>query len=346
MKVVQKPGKLIHLKIFMVWCFVCSQIQSDLMAECGNNENFGYSRCSDECLEYVNSYCYCTVMCALIFRCDRIARSIDQHLATCTYHINRLNMYFEDTPFCPYPPSVSINSLNDSKPLDFMSYFVDERLMEIAEIEDTVQFFRKYMAGFVISKHESAVSHCGVNVDPIVNNDPYNLDVTLSDLMCLMITTTPVVRNESLFADSIGRQNIMNPPQCYVSRELNTPLTYDSAISCSVSAELIPEYQRQFTAKYPNCNNTVLNRIMLLLNASTTNVMMIDNDFEVDGGIRQASDLYPVNGDQLVGRVYTPYSSTGAIVYYNNQVMIPWYVLKSIEYYFLLLSLFTCLLLH
>ena len=50
------------------------------------------------------------------------------------------NLHYEDSPYCPYPPSVSINKSlpileDDSEPLDFMSYFVDEYLMETAESE-------------------------------------------------------------------------------------------------------------------------------------------------------------------------------------------------------------------
>jgi len=260
----------------------------------------------------------------LILRCDL---RIDDHLATCTYPNTRGAVYYGDTPFCPYPPSVSINhplpiNPNDSEPLDLISYFVDEHLMKTAENEDTVQFFREYMAGFVISKRESAVSRCGV--DPMVNIDVDDFDVTLRDLMCLMISTTPVLRNESLFSDSIERQNVY-------PRDFNIPITYENATSRSVF-ELENSYREKSTVQYPNCNDTFLNSTMLMLDTSTINAMMIDNDFEVDGVIRQVSDIIPVSGDQLVGRVYVPYSGTGAIVYYNNQVMIPLYV-HSINFY-------------
>ena len=99
----------------------------------------------------------CHVWLFLILSCHLTATDPLEHLATCTYPEYRRDVYYGDTPFCPYPPSVSVNKqlsirAHQSEPLDMMSYFVDERLIEMADNEDPVQFFREYMAGFVISK--------------------------------------------------------------------------------------------------------------------------------------------------------------------------------------------------
>ena len=238
------------------------------------------------------------------------------------------NLHIEDSPYCPYPPSVSINKslpilANDSEPLDFMSYFVDEHLMEMAESEGIVEFFRKYMAGFVISKRESAVSHCG-----LAHSDS-DIDDRLSGfLMCLMLSTTPVVRNESLFADSIARQEIMINDTCY-NRSEHAVFTYQGTVECSLHRDLTFRYNDPTIAQYPNCNNVTLDFITLSLEENTiTNFAMIDNNFEVDGIVRQTSDSATMNEDELVGRIYAPYGRntentemTGATVFYNNQVV-------------------------
>ena len=248
-----------------------------------------------------------------------------------------------------------------------MSYFVDERLMEMAESEDIVEFFRKYMAGFVISKRESAVSHCGS-----IKNGTNDADIP--GLMCFMFSTTPVVRSESLFADSITRQYIIDDSQ----RKNDTSfLTYDSMVTF-FSDQLIYEYENSgiVYAQYLNCNNVAfnVNTLSFEIGQSTTNTMMIDNNFEVDGAIRHFSDDQgvgggdtgggdaggedaggedaggeDVRGEPTVGRVYAPYGSNteimAATVYYNNQV-IYCYHCNVIYIYSLFLSLSTCRLLH
>ena len=245
-------------------------------------------------------------------------------MATCTYPFTMVNQYYEDSPYCPYPPSVSINKSlpileGDSEPLEFMSYFVDERLMEMAESEGIVEFFRKYMAGFVISKHESAVSHC-----ELVDDDDNIDNNRVGDSMCLMLSTTPVVRNEPLFADSIARQEIMINDSCYYGAiESDAIVTYKNTVECSL---------RDFNstiAQYPNCNNVTLDFITFSLEQNAiTNFAMIDNNFEVDGMVKQAVNPTIIEGgNELVGRLYAPYGKntenmemTGATVFYNNQV--------------------------
>ena len=269
--------------------------------------------------------CYLDSRFCLIFRCRR---SDEDHLATCTYPITMDNQHYENSPYCPYPPSVSINKslpilANDSEPLDFMSYFVDEHLMEMAESEGIVEFFRKYMAGFVISKRESAVSCCGlVDIDG-------NIDNRVGDSMCLMLSTTPVVRNEPLFADSIARQEIMINDSCY-NKSRDPFFTYERTVSCSLSRDLIFRYDHDPTiAQYPNCNNVTLDFITLSLEQNAiTNFAMIDNNFEVDGIVKRAVNSTIIEGgNELVGCIYAPYGKntenmemTGATVFYNNQV--------------------------
>ena len=218
---------------------------------------------------------------------------------------------------------------SDSEPLDLMSYFVDERLMEIAESEDVVQFFRNYMAGFVISKRESTISRCGSKT---FNNEPIDvfindLDYDINDAMCLMLSTTPVVQSESLFADTLARQDIRNSLGCTTFG--GDLLSYERMLQCLTQEKdfIRSQYLRPFTAQYPNCNNTILNstEIRLMLEESTTNFTIIDNSFKVDGAVRQLSDFAMINGEDLVGRLYAPYGGTGltglgATVYYNNQV--------------------------
>ena len=269
------------------------------------------------------------------FRCKR---DILHHLATCTDPSTKDHIYYDDSPFCPYPPTVSIDKslVNNSEPLDFMSYFVDERLMEMAESEDPVQFFRKYMAGFVISKRESAVSHCG----------SVTRDNDVHEFMCFMFSTTPVVRNEPLFADSIARQYRIDDSQCF--------RTYDSTVSCSFfnseSSIPVPDYENSsIHNQYLNCSNAFLNVNTLSFEvdqSTTTNTMMIDNNFEVDGTIRHISDDRDVI-ESTVGRMYAPYGSNtemmGATVYYNNQVI---YCCHCNVIYILLFSHSTCPLPH
>ena len=271
--------------------------------------------------------CYmCNQLCLCLFN-FRCKRDILHHLATCTDPFTRDHIYYDDSPFCPYQPSVSINKSlpileGDSEPLDFMSYFVDEHLMEMAENEDPVEFFRKYMAGFVISKRESAVSHCGS-----VNNDISTSDPDIRDLMCFMFSTTPVVRSESLFTDSVTRQYRINDLQCSIFESF---LTYDATVSCSTfNTFSISEYENSdnIQTQYLNCSNAVLNvnTVSFEIGQNTTNTMMIDDNFEVDGTIRHLSDDIDIQGVPIVGRIYAPYGSNAEIleatIYYNNQVI-------------------------
>ena len=219
---------------------------------------------------------------------------------------------------------------NEYEPLDLMSYFVDERLMEMADSEDPVQFFREYMAGFVISKRESAVSHCGSR--PLSEDDSDNY-VTIDDLMCYMLSTTPVVQNDPVFTDIIQRHN--NLTQC--TGNGRSVLSYVDAFFC-LSPHLSGQYTQSNTSLYPNCNNTILTTMfddtMLSLTNKTTDYTMISNSFEVDGLIRQESDSTTIDGVGIVGRLYAPYGGaeiTGATVYYNNQVILSLWIIKCIN---------------
>ena len=274
--------------------------------------------------------CYmCNQLCLCLFN-FRCKRDSLQHLATCTDPITKDNIHYDDSSFCPYQPSVSISKSlpilpHDSEPLDFMSYFVDERLMEMAESEDPVEFFKKYMAGFVISKRESAVSRCGsVNNDISINN----ADIAdIRDLMCFMFSTTQVVRSELLFTDSVTRQYRINDLQCSRFKPF---LTYDATVSCSTfNTFFISEYENSGNTQtqYLNCSNAVLNvnTFSFEIGQNTTSTMMIDDNFEVDGTIRHLSDDIDIEGVPIVGRIYAPYGSNAEIleatIYYNNQVI-------------------------
>ena len=198
-----------------------------------------------------------------------------------------------------------------------MSFFVDDHLLEMAEDEGTVEFFRRYMAGFVISKRESAISHCGTL------NDNSNDSISITDLMCSMLSVTPVVRNEPLFGDSIARQEEMDD-NCF-SRFIGLeqrPLTYESTVTCSVS-NLNYMYNFLGASQYPNCYNVTLDDSKLLLEQdNTTNFALIDNEFEVDGAVKQETEFKRLGGIQPIGRMHAPYNTemTGATIYYNNQV--------------------------
>ena len=209
--------------------------------------------------------------------------------------------------------------------------------MEMADNEDPVQFFREYMAGFVISKRESAVSHCGWIRFSEFNNDSY---VTIDDFMCYMLSTTPVVQNDPVFTDITQRHN--NLTQC--SGNGRSVLSYERAVSC-LSPHLSDRYSpyaQSNTGLYPNCNDIMLtttlfddtDHIMLSLTNNITDYTMISNSFEVDGAVRQNSDLTTVDGVDIVGRLYAPYGGaeiTGATVYYNNQVILSLWIIKCIN---------------
>ena len=194
-----------------------------------------------------------------------------------------------------------------------------------AESEGIVEFFRKYMAGFVISKRESAVSCCGlVDIDG-------NIDNRVGDSMCLMLSTTPVVQNEPLFADSIARQDIMINDSCYFDTSIKPGpiVSYKNTVEYSLRDVMFKYDYDPTIAQYPNCNNVTLDFITFSLERNAiTNFAMIDNNFEVDGIVKQAVNPTIIEGEkELVGRIYAPYGKntenmemTGATVFYNNQV--------------------------
>ena len=235
-----------------------------------------------------------------------------EHLATCSYPRTRGTVHYEDTPFCPYPPSIPITEslpieADDSQPLDFMTYYVDEHLLHLSDGRvDTTEFFRRYMAGFVISKRESAVSHCASKHVRDMNNDV----VDTRDLMCYMLSVNPVVQNESFFFDSVARQNMIDSD--------NECLSYQDAVQCA-SFSLIDQPR----SVYPNCSNAMLIGTNFVPSDDTFDASLVEASFRVDGAVRQASDTHEVDQQDLVGRQYATIRNTeitGATIYYNNQV--------------------------
>ena len=144
---------------------------------------------------------YIAVLC---FSCS------ESHLASCSFPGNTS---FSADKFCPYPPSISVTEplpvmTNNSQPLEYVSYFVDEELIRLADrVFDTSDFFRRYMAGFVISTRENVVSHCGTDYVRNVN-DFGKLDT--KDLMCMMLGFSPIVESDSLFTDTEFRRSVIS----------------------------------------------------------------------------------------------------------------------------------------
>jgi len=198
-----------------------------------------------------------------------------------------------------------------------MTYYVDEHLLRLSNGPvDTTEFFRQYMAGFVISKRESAVSHCASqHVRGTIDDDADTRDV-----MCYMLSVNSLVQNEPYFFDSVARQNVIDGGNNCLSDVFNL-LTYQYAVQCA-SLNLIN--QLQFGSElYPTCNNAVLSGTEFVPGSDTFNVTMVEASFRVDGAVRQESDIYEVYQQALVGRQYATIRNTeitGVTVYYNNQV--------------------------
>ena len=265
--------------------------------------------------------------------CYSCRNTYQPHLASCSFPNTRNNEYFSADDFCPYPPSISITeslpiTANNSQPLEYMSYFVDEELIRLSDrVFDTSDFFRRYMAGFAISKRENAVSHCGTNYVRNISNIVDQLDT--KDLMCLMLGFTPIVESNQLFTDTEFRRSIISNlsqvNDCFSDAVMrDQQLNYPETISCLFFANLIQAYSLNSTVKYPNCNNISLSDAyeVLVDGGVIEHVANISGDFRVDGAIRQVSDDLNSN-DDLVGRQYASLTEiTGATIYYNNQVII------------------------
>jgi len=239
-----------------------------------------------------------------------------RHLATCTFPLYRNNRRpHEDDVFCPFPPSVDINH-NDAfgQPLEYMSYFVDDHLIDLSDNQiDTTDFFRQYMAGFLISTRETAVSVC--------RSDDTN---SVNDAMCQMIQATKTVQDKPAFTDTLLRQQYQNATNCTKRDTQNTPvLSYLNAVDCAFE-----NYSPPFVNSFPNCltiDFDVDNQTFTFVSDSgnTTDVSQATAaNFSVDGAVRNKFDV-PLISMSHFGRVhYTPTSTqiTGATVYYNNQV--------------------------
>ena len=202
---------------------------------------------------------------------------------------------------------------------------MDEELIRLADrVFDTSDFFRRYMAGFVISTRENAVSHCGTDYVRNVN-DSGKLDT--KDLMCMMLGFSPIVESDSLFTDTEFRRSV-------ISNQSRHDLIN------SFFSNLSNEYPN---VKYPECNNITLSNASGIYQVSIHiyNGTSISGSFRVDGSVRQSSDgnmMESCDGNMtessdgnmtdpsrtcgLVGRQYAPLEEiTGATIFYNNQVI-------------------------
>ena len=287
--------------------------------------------------------------------CFSCRNTYQPHLASCSFPNTRNNEYFSANDFCPYPPSISVTEplpvmANNSQPLEYMSYFVDEELMRFADKRfDTSDFFRRYMAGFVISKRENAVSHCGTNYVRTISNSGDDLDT--KDLACLMLGFTPIVESNPLFTDTEFRQsirsNLSQADECFSNTVMrDQQLSYTETVGCLFFADLIQAYSINSTVKYPNCNNISLSDAyeVLVDRGVIEHAANISGDFRVDGALRQVSDDLGANGD-LVGRQNAPLTEiTGATIYYNNQVIICVLIITLGVTYYIFSSHSTCLL--
>ena len=270
-------------------------------------------------------------------------KTYDRHLASCSFPFTRENRFFSADGFCPHPPSVSVTEtlpITNSRPLDHMSYFVDEYLIDFADNEmDTSDFYRRYMAGFVVSKRETLLTHCGSSYTRSFNMSSYG-SLDTQDLMCLMLGFTPIVESTPLFTDTTARQSLIaESPQlqtCVQYAEVPGVLDHSQTTDCMYFI-LAEAYHLNSTVKYPYCNsfsftddyNFIVNRSIV------SNITDISADFKVDGAIRGSSDIKIVIGpdsvsnpagifnDQLVGRQYSPLTEIlGVTIYYNNEVFI------------------------
>lgn len=209
---------------------------------------------------------------------------------------------------------------------------MDEYLIRLSEsdsVDSTVDFFRKYMAGFLISRHESTMSLCGSDYDRGVNDSTADTE----DLMCMMYGATNTIRSESFFMDTVERQEYLNtlPANCIVRDGEDVEVRYASAVSCSLDG-LNEQYNN--ASEYDNCNNVnfALNMVTVnesfMLDSMTTNISLAagSEPFQVDGAVRDvaSSGAVPDGSSSSFGRRYAEVADsviTGATIYYNNQVI-------------------------
>ena len=222
-----------------------------------------------------------------------------------------------------------------------MGYFVDEYLIDFADNRmDTSDFYRRYMAGFVVSKRESLLTHCGSSYTRSFNMSSFG-GLDTKDLMCLMLGFTPIVGSAPLFTDTVARQPLIAElsqlDSCFEHTIDPEVLDYVETTGC-MFFNLVQAYRLNSTVKYPYCNSfDFTDAYTFIVNRSVVNnITDISADFKVDGAVRQASDIQIVYGpnsvydnsagvfdDQLVGRQFSPLTEIlGVTVYYNNQVAI------------------------
>ena len=204
---------------------------------------------------------------------------------------------------------------------------MDEHLLNIIEdgqVDSTVEFFRKYMAGFLISRHETSTSVCGSDYERDLNNGTADT----GDLLCMMYGATQSVRGEKFFNDTVYRQMYNLTANCTFDPSRSRPVTYTSALRCPLG-DLNEEYMG--ASPYPGCNGVMFNEtsISFMLNSDTTNLTSLPrepNVFQVDGGVRDiaSGDAVPNGADGTFGRRHAeigPSEEMGATIFYNNQVI-------------------------
>ena len=252
-----------------------------------------------------------------------MSASYRNHLPTCTYPFTRDNEIQSDDLFCPYPPSVSITNGTitlPGRPLDYISYYMDEHLIRTADQADTVEFFRSYMAGFLISKRERAMSLCGS--DYVRGNDD-NITYT-KDLMCMMYRATPSVQTEEFFYNSTYRLN----PTVDIYDEsclFNEMPLHRTVVNCTIS-NLTINYTSE--SQYPNCSDIgfEIDSLNFTIENTTTDITMEDDQFQVDGAVRESVAFHavPHGYNSTFGRRHFDFANseiTGVTIYYNNQVI-------------------------
>ena len=179
---------------------------------------------------------------------------------------------------------------------------MDEYLIDLADNRiATIDFFRQYMAGFLISKRERAMSLCGS--DYVRENTTQPPDPDNRDLMCIMFGTTRSIQME---------RNNTRPYNLFI------PV-----------ADLAMNYLSTATSRYPLCNDiSIDNQTLHFFTENTrTNLSTYNEAFTVDGTVRESTESYLINlilpRETLPGRQHAQFGNseiTGATIYYNNQV--------------------------
>ena len=202
---------------------------------------------------------------------------------------------------------------------------MDEHLLNVAEdeVDSTVEFFRKYMAGFLISRHETSTSVCGSDYE----RSQDNATADTGDLLCMMFGATNTVRDNRFFTNTTERQTNAStlPLVCTVPINDNSSriVPYSTALNCSF-LNLNKQYEN--ASRYPDCNDVMFinnaTSISFMLDSMTTDLTTAIDGFQVDGGVRDTVSNYVV-GASAFGRRHAEIgdSEVGATIFYNNQVI-------------------------